>query len=136
MKLSKYREAMEKLQRLRRKRFRDSIEPPWTCPFCMKEYMYYETKMDVIFVYCQACKQGELMPQHPTYEPVDYYCFVVDNKFEGTKPVFHFFTMDFETYMFLNTHISLGVLKVDHVIQRGEKHEQTKDKGYSGIQKV
>lgn len=126
---SKFTQMLKKLQNLRRQRFKSSIKPPWTCPWCWDESMNPIKAEPMIFIYCGKCDKGEVMPLHDAWKLVDYYCFVVDNVLEGAEPVFKYLEMDFDTYMFLNKNISLGKLDVGRIVQRGEKKDDEETSG-------
>jgi len=115
---SKYQEMIGRLRRLRRKIFKGRIEPPWICPYCFGERMRYIEKKPLVFIHCPDCDRGEVMPLHPVWRKVDYYCFLVDNVLKGAQPIFKFDRMDFDTYMFVNRAITLGKLEVREIIQK------------------
>jgi len=103
-------------QQMRLKRFfqgqkRNSLKPPYLCPYCLKRQMFVRRKGPFVGVICYACKKGEILPHHPTFRDVDYYCMVVDKVTSGKNPVFTFKDLPSERLEFLQKHVSLGIIR-------------------------
>lgn len=97
---------------------------PWTCPWChnLSLTARYEGSRKfqnkLVLFGCAACRQGEMLPRHPTLEIADLYHMVLDTTRNGkAPPVFKYKRMTAGLKEFLEKNISFGSIKVLEVIE-------------------
>ena len=103
-------------QRILRTRARQRLKPPWECPICGQMTVDYIKRQGVIFVFCQRCREGEVMPLLKGYQPIDYYNYYVDacrtqmGKADVEPPVWKLPKMSERQFQILKKRITYGKL--------------------------
>lgn len=105
-----------RLSRLIKSQRRRSLKPPFLCPWCFKETVYAKIRKPFIFIYCARCQKGEVMPLHPTFKVVDYYCFFVDSVIENKIPTFVFPRLTSQELKRIRSGITLGEVVCQEVL--------------------
>jgi len=85
---------------------------PFDCPWCHRRTFFVKRRESIIIAYCAFEKLCEVLPFHPTFEPVDYYCMVYDNVTKGKIPKFVFEKLSQDTLRSLKRRTTLGEIVV------------------------
>jgi len=107
--------SISKLTQQYKQRRKQQLKPPYECPFCWKVSCYVKKKKPFVLVYCTSCKQGEILPLHPVFDMIDYYCMVLDKYHSDAwnEPVFRFRIMSRRLYERLQNNITIGKIVVN-----------------------
>ena len=115
---SKLPQVLRQTKQARRHKVYSRMQSPWACPRCSKFTVYYKKDKDCIFIYCVEEGQGEVMPLHPTYSLIDYYCVWADLKYHECfdepwiEPVWRFRRMHADKLQDLRKRVTLGRIEV------------------------
>jgi len=107
-----------RIARLRKLRDRQRIRPPWLCPICNKQTVWFDRRKNLIFVFCSEERLGEVFPYTRPFRPIDYYCWFFDKRvsdefgIEFNEPIFRFRNITERQLQNLSKRITVGILQV------------------------
>jgi len=109
-------EQQMRLTRLAKSKRLRALKPPFLCPWCLQETIFAKIRKPFIFIYCSRCKKGEVMPLHPTFKVVDFYCFFVDYIVKNKVPIFVFPRLTSRELNYIRSKITLGEVVCQEVL--------------------